>query len=391
MQRYGPEVFGGAEQACRDFASRMAGAGHEVSVLTSAALSYVDWANHYPVGEAELEGVRLHRLGVEAPRDHQVFGALQHRVMAGRKPVPWYLQREWMRQQGPQVPELPAWLERHAGEYDVVVFFTYLYWTTWAGLPVAAHRVPTLLHPTAHDEPPIYLGLFDAVFRHPDAFGFLTVEEADLVSRRFRVRRPSAVLGIGAELEVPGDPDGFRQRFGVGDRPFLLYVGRVDPHKGTEELYDHFVTYKQRHPGPLALVVLGEPVRPLPEHPDVFGTGYVDDETRRSGVRACTALVHPSFFESFSMVVTEAWAALKPVIVQGRCEVLRGQVVRSGGGLPYQGFGEFEAAVEAVTGDPRLADALAGAGRRFVEANYRWEDVLARYERLLWRTSILAP
>ena len=56
-----------------------------------------------------------------------------------------------------------------AADYDVVVFFTYLYATTFVGLPVAARLRPTLLHPTAHDEPPLYLDLFDIVFRVPDA------------------------------------------------------------------------------------------------------------------------------------------------------------------------------------------------------------------------------
>jgi glycosyltransferase involved in cell wall biosynthesis len=386
VQRYGRDVAGGAEQLCRMYAGALVERGHTVEVLTTRAASYVDWANLYPGGPEELDGVTVHRLDVARPRDHQVFGRLQERVVAGHKPVPYFLQREWMRQQGPEVPQLAPWLERHAASYDVAAFFTYLYNTTWTGLPVAARQVPTVLHPTAHDEAPIHLPLFDALFRHAHAFGFLTVEEVEFVQRRFRLHRPYRVLGVGVDLDPPGDPDGFRARFGLGDRPYLLYVGRLDPHKGTEELYDQFLAYKQRRPGPLALVYLGEPVKPMAAHPDVFVTGFVDDPTRWSALRGCRALVMPSWFESFSMALTEAWAVGRPALVQTRSAVLAGQARRSGGAIPYEGFAQFEVALDLLEGEPELGPRLGAAGRRYVEANYAWPDVLARYERLLLTT-----
>ncbi|HZT67900.1 MAG TPA: glycosyltransferase family 4 protein [Acidimicrobiales bacterium] len=391
VQRYGMEVAGGAEQACREFATRSAARGHQVEVLTSCAASYVDWANAYPAGTEDLAGVEVHRLPVARPRDHVVFGGLQHRVLIGHKPVPYHLQREWMRQQGPDVPDLPGWLEERAPTFDVVVFFTYLYYTTWSGVPVAARLAPTLLHPTAHDEPPIYLGIFDPVFRHPHAFGFLVEEEAELVDRRFHLRRPSSVLGIGAELDVSGDADRFRRVHGLEDRPYLLFIGRVDPHKGSDELYDQFVAYKARYPGPLALVFLGEPVKPVSPHPDVFVTGFVDEDTRRDAIEGCLALVQPSYFESFSMVLTEAWAHRRPALVQAHSEVLVGQARRSGGALPYRGFAQFEAAVDLLTSEPVLCRRLADSGRRYVERRYQWDDVLNRYDRLLERTATAKP
>ena len=383
VQRYGRDVAGGAEQLCRMYAQGLVERGHAVEVLTTRAASYVDWANFYPAGTEELDGVKVHRLDVAHPRNHEVFGRLQERVVAGRKPVPHFLQREWMRQQGPEVPELASWLDRGAGSYDVVVFFTYLYNTTWTGLPVAAGRVPTVLHPTAHDEAPIHLPLFDALFRHAHAFGFLTVEEVEFVEQRFRLRRPYGVVGVGVDLDPPGDAEEFRTRFGLGERPYLLYVGRLDPHKGTEELYDQFLAYKQRHPGPLALVYLGEPVRTMAAHPDVFVTGFVDDTTRWSALRGCRALVMPSWFESFSMALTEAWAVARPALVQQRSAVLAGQARRSGAAVPYRGFAQFEAALDLLEEDPALGARLGAAGRRYVEAHYAWPDVLSRYERLL--------
>lgn len=383
VQRYGPQVAGGAELCCRHYATRLAARGHDVDVLTTCAVSYVDWANALPAGTTRLDGVVVHRLPVLQPRNNVLFGPLNGRVVAGRRPIPLYVQEEWMRAQGPLVPDIAGWLGDRGPGYDVVIFFTYLYYTTWAGLPAVAGRVPTVLHPTAHDEPPMYLPIFDMVFRLPDAYGYLTEEEGALVRRRFRIDRPSEVVGIGVDLAATGDAAAFRATYDLGARPYVVYVGRLDPHKGTDELYDHFQAYKGRHPGELALVVVGEPVKPAPVRDDLVVTGFVDESVKRGAIEGARALVHPSYFESFSMVLTEAWAQRTPALVQGRCEVLAGQARRSGGALPYQGFAEFEAALDLLASDEALCDELGRAGRTYVEERYDWDRVLDRYDGLL--------
>ena len=121
-------------------------------------------------------------------------------------------------------------------------------------------------------------------------------------------------------------------------------------------------------------------------------TGAVDEATKEAAIAGCLALVQPSYFESLSMVLLEAWAHRRPALVQGRCDVLVGQARRSGGAIPYTGFAEFEAAVDLVS-SPGLGTELGVAGRPFVEERYGWDDVLSRYERFLddvvatWRVS----
>jgi glycosyltransferase involved in cell wall biosynthesis len=385
VQRYGREVAGGAELLCREFATRLAARGHAVEVVTSCALNYVDWANHYPPGTAELDGVTVHRLPVAHQRDDRLFEALNSRVVWGQRPIPLYLEQQWMRAQGPYIPELAPWLLERAPDHDVVIFFTYLYYTTWAGLPAAAAVAPTVLHPTAHDEPPLYLDLFRTMFHHPAAFAFSTEEEAELVERRFRPGRPFEIVGVGVEAERHQGHDGaaFRETFGLGETPYLLYVGRVDPSKGSDELLTFFAAYKARQPGPLKLAIVGDPVRSLETHPDVLVTGFVDEALKESALAGCLALALPSYFESFSMILTEAWAHGKPALVQGHCDVLDGQCRRSGGGIPYRGFAEFEAAIDLLVEDEPLRARLGRAGRRYVEERYAWDAVLDRYDRLL--------
>ena len=383
VQRYGHEVAGGAELHCRQFATRLAARGHDVDALTSCAVSYQDWADHYPEGASELDGVQVHRLRVGHPRDHRYFDPMNSRVAWGRLPMPLHLQREWMHMQGPYMPAIRPWLQAHAPDYDVVVFFTYLYYTTWAGLPVAAGLAPTVLHATAHDEPMLYLPLFDTTFRHPAAFAYSTDEERELIESRFRRGGDGSVIGIGFDLDVTGSAERFRQAYALGTDPYLLFVGRVDPGKGSDELFDFFVAYKQRNPGPLRLVIVGDPIKPLASHPDVVVTGFVSDDVKHDAYEGALALAQPSYFESFSMVLTEAWVHRTAALVQGHCEVLVGQSRRSRGGLPYRGFEEFEAAVQLLLEQPGLGRALGRQGRRYVEANYQWDVVLDRYTELL--------
>lgn len=385
VQRYGSDVAGGAEAFCRLFAERLTARGVHVEVVTSCATSYVDWANIFAPGTHDIAGVPVHRLPVVQARDDRLFGPLNSRVMAGERPIPLYLQEEWMSLQGPRLDGFGPWLDDRAETFDAAVFFTYLYHPTWSGLHRVAGRLPTLLHPTAHDEPPLYLPIFDLVMRLPDALGYLTEEEQALVQRVFRLPQPSIVTGIGVDLDVAGDEAAFRRQFDLEDAPFLLYAGRIDPHKGAVELFDFFTTYKQRNPGPLKLVYVGEPVRPLPEHGDVVVTGFVDEKTKHDAYAACTALVQPSYFESFSMVLTEAWAHGKAALVQGRCDVLAGQAARSDGGIAFDGFAEFEGAVDLLLSTPGLSAELGASGRRYVEDRYAWDEVLTSYERFLGR------
>lgn len=385
VMRYGEDIAGGAEQHCRDFAERMVQRGHNVEVATTCATSYVDWANVVEPGRSVERGVVVHRFPTAHPRDNYRFNDMNQRILTGGGPRPLGMQREWMRMQGPYSPDLVDWLQSNAKRYDVTVFITYLYWTTWAGLQAIAGTTPTVIHPTAHDERPLWLSLYDEVFRMPDAFAFLAPEERDLVLRRFPGAPPGEVVGVGVELPNDSGVDvaGFRRQFGLGDDPYVLYVGRVDPSKSAQELVDFFCAYKDRNPGPERIVFLGKTLFDLPARPDVIATGFVDSDVRDAALAGATALTQPSYFESFSMVLTEAFAHNRPALVQRRCAVMNGHAERSGAAIPYSGFAEFEAGLETLFKNPALANAMGAAGRAYVERDYNWEHVLDNYEALL--------
>ena len=383
VQRYGRDIAGGSEQCCRLYAEHLAERGHHVEVATSCAVRYTDWANQFPAGTTEVNGIVVRRFPVDARRDQRAFESIHWVNVGTARPVPLVLQEEWVDRMGPRTVDLPAYLVERAADLDAIVFFTYLYYPTVRGLEAVAGKVCTVFHPTVHREPSLTVPIYDRLFRRPDALGFLTPEERDLVADRLGVQGASSVIGVGVDLDVAGDGDRFRSSHGLGEDPYLVYVGRVDPGKGSLEAYEYFLSYKDRNPGPLKLVVVGDQVAPLPEHPDIVLTGFLSDQEKDDALAGSIAFLQPSYFESFSMALTEAWALRRPALVQGRCDVLVGQCRRSGGGLPYAGFAEFEAAVDLLMADPGLAARMGLAGRRYVEEQYRWDVVLDRYEALL--------
>jgi glycosyltransferase involved in cell wall biosynthesis len=385
VPRYGPDVRGGAELATRAVANRLAQRGHDVTVLTTTATSYVDWSGDLATGVENLDGVELHRLAVSPLRDPDAFNRLHHRIEVAGGASSMELQRAWLEAQGPSVPDLVPWLDEHAGGHDVAVFLPYLYATTTSGLPAAARHTACVLAPCAHDEPPLQLSVFDQVMRLADHHVYLTPEEAVLVRGRFRLRGPHHVAGLGTDLE-PDAGDGtaaFRAAHGLGEDPYLLYVGRLDPSKGTAWLADRFAAMAEVRPGPLRLVMVGDPVVPVAEHPGIVVVDDLDDAGRTAAMAGAVALVHPSPFESFGLVVAEAWAVGTPVLALGHSAVLRGHVERSGGGLTFGSGAELAEAAWSLVEEPDRRDALGRAGRRHAEATFAWPAVLDRWEAAL--------
>lgn len=384
IQRYGDQIIGGSESACRAFSEELVKRGHDVEVLTSCARRYTDWADEYEPGVEILNGVKINRLPVVEPRRDELFGPIHHRVSMDPYSLPFFEQRRWARLMGPNLKDQRSWLVKNSTRFDVVVFMTYLYATCTSGLPTVAGRVPTVLQPTAHDEPPAYVPIYQSLFRLPDSYLFFTPDEREVVQDIYGFQPTGEVAGMGIEQDLPkGSGNSFRESFGIGKSPYLLYVGRLDPSKGVGELLRFFHAFKKRHSSDLKLVLLGDGELEVQTSDEIIKTGFVDEQAKRDALAGALALVQPSYFESFSIVLCESWVQKRPALVQGKCRVLRGQAMRSGGAIPYEGFAEFETAVEMLLSDVSLGDALGVSGSEYVANNYGWSTVMNKFEQAL--------
>jgi hypothetical protein len=196
VQRYGPEVLGGSEHLCRLLAERLA-AAHDVDVLTTCARDYVTWANEYPEGADRVRGVTVRRFANARTRDIDAFNQYSDWIFNNAHSRSDEM--EWLKQQGPWCPSLVEHLRRHQQQYDVLIFFTYLYAPTVLGLEVAPGR--SVLVSTAHDEPAIRLEIYKEVFSRPAALCYLTESEQRFVREQF-TDKPllEEVVGVGVDL-----------------------------------------------------------------------------------------------------------------------------------------------------------------------------------------------
>ncbi len=370
IQRCGLEVNGGAETHCLKVAEKMS-KYWDVEILTTCALDYIKWENYYPSGVTEVSKVRVRRFPVAQQRDVERFNKLSKTISSCLQKASIAEQEAWMQAQGPWSPELINYVEQHQNEYDAFIFFTYLYATTYFVLPLVANKA--YLAPLAHNEWTIYMSMWDALFAKPRGFVFNTIEEKNLLHARFpQARLEGSIAGVAVEPPQICSALEFRQQYNIHE-PFLLYAGRIDPSKGCQELFDYFIELRSQETSPRKLVLLGKPTMAVPTHPDIIALGFVDEQTKWNAIAACELLVMPSPYESLSMVLLEAWSIGKPVLVNGRCEVLQGQCRRSHGGLWYSNRDEFQVVIKIV--DESVRKQLGLQGKKFVEANYLWSKI----------------
>ncbi len=377
--RYGEGVIGGAETAARMLAERLCQRpGWEVEVLTSCALDHLTWENTEPAGTAMVNGVTVSRFATSSQRVLEYF-ALDGKLRVSPRTATVRETRQWLALNGPMCPGLVDAVQ--STDADVVACYPYLFATTVDA--IAMSPVPTVLHPAAHDEPALYFSAFRKSFRHLDGFVYHTQAERTLVEHAFRLASaPQVVLGLGVnEPTGSGRPGG--QVLGIGDRPYLCYLGRVDEHKGCRMLEEYFVRYKARRPSDLALAFVGPVSDRYPAHPDIVVTGTVSEPDKWDVLAGARAMVTPSAYESFSLVVLEAWTVGVPVLVNAGCAATMEHCRRSGGGLWFDSYRSFEATVDRLLADAELRRRLADAGKGYTLRNFRWSSIIDRYAMFL--------
>jgi glycosyltransferase involved in cell wall biosynthesis len=370
---------GGVETTTREVTRRLRTAGDNVEVYASDLYSESPWErrNAWP---PEVDGVPVRRFSVR------------------KRLVP-----------GLTLPMMVGLIDGLAGSgADLVHAHSHRYGHVLQAAAVAERRgiplvVSTHYHPADRREP----GWKRAMLRLQDVgFGmtayrvarYLVVEthrEAELVAE-FAPRDRIAVIPPGIDVapwlgpapeapEPPGLPD-----------EYFLFVGRLAPNKGLPCLVESLARLPPADRRPLVLMgrdwgelaVLTETARRHGISDLLRPLGHVEDgRSYRAVVRRAKALVLPSEWEAFGLVLLEAMAARTPIVataVGGVPEVLDGE--KAGRLVPYGDVPALAAALRAIDGESAETRARVEYGaRRALE--YDW-GVATQRHRALYRAVV---
>ncbi|MEZ5287075.1 MAG: hypothetical protein R2712_20165 [Vicinamibacterales bacterium] len=379
VQRYGADINGGAELHARYVAEHLA--RHvEVEVLTTCASDYITWRNERAEGQETVHGVPVRRFPVSRERNPEEFAACSARVFTRAHSVRDEL--AWLDAEGPTSPALIEFIRAHEQAYDFFVFFSVRYYHAYHG----ARAVPgkAILVPTAERDAAVGLGVFGPIFRGVRAIMYNSMEERALiqaVSNNGHV--PGVVVGVGSDIPDRNEPARFRQKFDFPHR-FAVYVGRIDENKGCRELFDFFENYSASLVDGLHLVLIGNPVIPVPRHPRIHHLGFVSDQDKFDAIAAAEVLVMPSYFEP----VDGGTRGMGPRPSRaGQCGLRR-----AAGTMPAQQRGpllrEFPRVLRDAPDARRESRARRDARpqrRRYFEQHYSWPVIERRVARMFER------
>jgi len=378
IQRYGLEIIGGAELHCRWVAEHLK-KFFDVEVLTTRAYDYITWKNHYLKGEDTVNGIPVKRFSVSSTRDPKRFRRIQDYIMENEHKEEDELR--WLEEEGPSSPSLIKYIKEHQSDYDYFIFFSYRYYQSYWGIKAVPHK--SILVPTAEHDPVIHLKIFKDLFRKPRAFVYNSVEERNIINSLSQNEDILGdVVGVGTEIPSSFSSEEFYKKYKI-DGNYIIYIGRIDENKGCDELFDFFLRFKKETSSDIKLILVGSAILKTPSHPDVSYLGFLSEYEKFSALDGALLLLMPSFYESLSMVILEAWALGKPVLANARCEVLKGQCLRSNGGLFYENYYEFKEALKLLLSLSRLRKAMGINGQEYFNQNYTWEVIENKYLSIL--------
>jgi glycosyltransferase involved in cell wall biosynthesis len=250
------------------------------------------------------------------------------------------------------------------------------------GLIIAASQIlpeKTLLVPCLHDEAFAYLGIMKKMFGAVRGFMFNSEPEQELARRIFGIPPAKrSVVGMGID-PFEADPKSFAARKGL-TRPYIIYSGRREGGKGTPLLCEYMQAFRERTGKDVGLVFTGSGPIEAPSElvPHILDLGFVGEQEKHEAMAGALAFIHPSTFESFGIVLLESFLAGTPALVHAHGEVLRWQCLRSGGGLWFRHYPDFEEELLLLLSDENLRKRMGAAGREYVQKEYSWASVEKR-------------
>ncbi len=396
--RYGEDINGGAEYHCRMLAERLID-DYDVEVLTTCVRNYNTGKNELPEGVEMLNGVLVRRFKV-APidrRNHELYykeekparkwrrflfriGILK--FLADTHPV-WKLKREaelkYFLSYPFYSPDMFNFIHNSKSKYKVFIPVNMVESTTL----FTAAEVPekTILIPTMHNQGIFFQAILTELMTKVAYIGFNTEAEQKLAEDVFgKCMSPHGIISVGIEAPDPTSWVDTQKKYNLPD-DYLLYIGRVDQVK-TGDVFDYFVDYKNKYPQSSLKFVLvgGINFSEMPfSHQDVIYTGFVSEGEKMSILQHAKIVINPSKFESLSLMLLEAMSQGKPMLVNGKCNVLKEHCMRSDyAALYYTGRRNFVSNLYRLDISEPLRTEMGKKAKQYVTKHYEWTIIMSR-------------
>lgn len=246
-------------------------------------------------------------------------------------------------------PALRRWLRERVAGYDGVIINGLWMYHNLAASIAARGRVPYVVfthgmldpwfkrqYPAKHLKKCLYWPAQYWVLRNAESVLFTSTRERDLAPQSFWPNGWKSVVVPYGTGEAPGDTEMQKQAWhrlvpSLRGRRYLLFLSRIHEKKGCDLLLEAFAGVAAQHPD-LDLVIAGPDQvglqAKLQKKADDLGVagrvhwpGLLTGDPKWGALRHCEAFVLPSHQENFGVVVAEALACGRPVLISDQVNI----------------------------------------------------------------------
>jgi len=164
----------------------------------------------------------------------------------------------------------------------------------------------------------------------------------------------------------------------------FVYVGRLVFYKNIQVVIKSFKLLKEKFPK-INLVIIGKgPYHPQLEklvsednlQKNIIFKGYVSEEEKNHLIASSQAMVFPSLFEGFGLVILEAFMQKKPVLVSNKrpmIDIVKNE--KTGLIVPKNDETTWARAIELILKDPLKAQKMGEAGRDELKEKFSHDNM----------------
>ena len=378
--RYGLNINGGAEYHCRMLAERLTN-DYNVEVLTTCVDNYRTGENIEFKEKEIINKVTVRRFKTN-PTHPELENFYKKKAKPAYKlrrflykchflamasyffPVWHFKEKEELEALSSQVFHSPAlfnFIKENKDNYKAIIPITIDYSHVYYTTLYAPEK--TIVIPTMHYHKTAFRSTLTQIFGMHMA--------------------PHSIVSVGIELSAPAEWTVTQEKYNLPDE-YMLYVGRVDQGK-LNNVYTYFLNYKKAYPNSdLKFVLVGKQYSDPFNHPDIIYTNFVEEQEKTSIIQHAKIVINPSLYESLSLILLEAMALKKAMLVNGNCNVLKEHCNKSNNAaLYYTNEKSFIDKLHTLDSSTNLRLEMGEKGYSYVNSNYDWNIIMNKLKQVI--------